>query len=117
VDFLVGDEAFQQHSGGIVSLAPGVPISSGGVPIDHLGILAHERHLEAALVDPAGRTVPIASLAALVYLKLKSPRRRDDADVVELLKVNAPSPVRRYLEVHAPALLEKFDALAIEAQE
>jgi hypothetical protein len=117
VDFLVGDEAFLHHPGGIVSMAPGVPISSGGVAVDHLGILGHERHLEAALTDPADRAVPIAPLGALVYLELKSPRRRDDADVVELLRVNAPGPVRRYLQTHAPELLDKFDALAAESRE
>jgi hypothetical protein len=61
--------------------------------------------------------VPIASLEALVYLTLQSPRRRDDADVVELLRVNATDPVRRYLESHAPELLDTFDALATESRE
>src|SRR5690242_20353067 len=46
VDFLVGDEAFERQAGGIVTMAPGVPISTGGIPIDHLGVLPNERHLE-----------------------------------------------------------------------
>jgi hypothetical protein len=117
VDFLVGDEAFEQHEGGIVTMAPGVPIGAGGISIDHLGVMANERHLEEALSRPViDGGLPIAPLDALIYLKLKSPRRRDEADVVELLRVNDPNPVRRYLEKHAPEMLAKFDALASEAQ-
>ena len=117
VDFLVGDEAFEQHEGGIVTMAPGVPISAGGVPIDHLGVLPHEPYLEEVLNRPAiDANVPIVPLEALIYLKLKSPRRRDEADVVELLRVNDPKPVRVYLEMNAPQMLTKFDAAASEAQ-
>jgi hypothetical protein len=29
VDFLVGDEAFQQHAGGLISITAGVPIQVG----------------------------------------------------------------------------------------
>lgn len=117
VDFLVGDEAFERHEGGIVTMAPGVPIGAGGVPVDHLGILPHETHLEDALQHPAAsEQLPIAPLPVLIYLKLKSPRRRDDADVIELLRLNDPKPVRAYLERLAPDMLAKFDALASEAQ-
>jgi hypothetical protein len=31
VDFLVGDEAFEHHVGGIVTMKPGIPIQIGGV--------------------------------------------------------------------------------------
>ena len=117
VDFLVGDEAFERHEGGIVTMAPGVPIGAGGVPVDHLGILPHEGHLDQALGQSAVEgDVPIAPLEALIYLKLKSPRRRDEADVVELLRVNDPRPIRLYLEKNAPEMLAKFDAIASEAQ-
>jgi hypothetical protein len=55
-------------------------------------------------------------LEALIYLKLKSPRRRDEADVTELLRVNDARPVRLYLEKYAPEMLPKFDVLASEAE-
>jgi hypothetical protein len=117
VNFLVGDEAFERHESGIVTMAPGVPISAGGVSIDHLGVLAHETHLEQAVSRPiVDGDIPIAPLDALIYLKLKSPRRKDEADVVELLRLNDPKPVRVYLEQHAPDLLAKFDAFAAEAE-
>ncbi len=60
--------------------------------------------------------VPIAPLEALIYLKLKSPRRRDEADTIELLRINNARPIRAYIESHAPGLLAKFDALAAEAE-
>jgi hypothetical protein len=117
VDFLVGAEAFEQHEGGIVTMAQGVPIGAGGVPVDHLGVLPHESHLDQALNDPAGgEGVPIVPLEALVYLKLKSPRRRDEADVVELLRINDPVPVRLYLQKNAPEMLARFDGIVSEAQ-
>ena len=69
VDFLVGGEAFESHEGGIVTMAPGVPISAGGGPIDHLGVLPHERHLEEAVSHPVvDGNLPIAPLGALIYL-------------------------------------------------
>ena len=118
VDFLLGDEAFEHHEGGIVTMVPGVPISAGEIPIDHLGVLPNERHLDEALSRPVlDGDLPIAPLDALIYLKLKSARRRDEADVVELLRVNDPKPVRQYLEKNAPEMLPKFDTIAAEAQQ
>ncbi len=117
VNFLVGDDAFERPARGIVTLAPGVPIAADGVPIDHLGVLAQEIHLEEAVNHPVvDNDQPIAPLEALIYLKLKSPRRRDDADVIELLRLNDPKPVRLYLEQHAPGLLTKFDEAVAEAE-
>jgi len=119
VDFLVGDEAFQHHAGGLVSISAGVPIQVGDVPIDPLSMRPDEPHLQDALAQAVVTGgVPVAPLEALVYLKLKSPRRRDAADVVELLRVVPDlDRIRRYLTSHAPALVERFDALAAEAQE
>ena len=62
--------------------------------------------------------VPVLPLPALIYLKLKSPRRRDAADVVDLLRVASnPGEVRDYIAGNAPDLLAKLDALAAEADE
>jgi hypothetical protein len=81
-----------------------------------MGILPNESYLEQALgAASPGTDLPILPLKALIYLKLKSPRRRDEADVVELLRINDPAPVRQYLEKNAPGLLAKFDAIAAEA--
>lgn len=119
VDFLVGDEAFQHHPGGLVSITAGVPIQVGDVPIDPLSMRSDEPHLLAA-VSQAVRSggVPVVPLDALVYLKLKSPRRQDAADVVELLRI-APNldGIRHYLLENAAALVGKFDTLAAEAEQ
>lgn len=96
-----------------------MPILVGDVPVDPLSIGADERHLVAS-VEVATRSdgIPILPLPALVYLKLKSPRRRDAADVVDLLRVAAdPASVRSYLATHAPDLLARYDALAREAED
>ena len=54
----------------------------------------------------------------MIYLKLKSPRRRDAADAVDLLAVTSdPDEVRSYIAANAPGLLGKLDVLAAEARE
>ena len=45
VDFLVGDEAFQQHAGGVVTLNPAVPFQVNGVAVDLLSAEASESFL------------------------------------------------------------------------
>jgi hypothetical protein len=119
VDFLVGDEAFQHHAGGLVSISPGVPIQVNDVPIDPLSIRSDEPYLLAAVSQAVpSRGVPVAALEALIYLKLKSPRRQDAADVVALLRVAHDwDEIRRYLTEHAPQLVAKFDSLASETGE
>jgi len=118
IDFLVGDAAFQHFSGGIVAVAPGVPIQVEGVPVDPISIGPEERHLVTVVESPEICSgIPVAPLAALLYLKLKSPRKRDAVDVAELLRSGVdPAPVRAYLVRHARELVGKFDGLASEAE-
>lgn len=50
-------------------------------------------------------------------LKLRSPRRRDAVDVIELLKAGAEAArVRAYLATHAADLVDRFDSFAAEAE-
>ncbi|MEI7892668.1 MAG: hypothetical protein WCI05_06230 [Myxococcales bacterium] len=117
VDFLVGEEAFVHHGGGLVTIAPGVPVQVGDVAVDPISIAPGEQHLDAAVAKPVmSEGIPIAPIEALFYLKLKSPRRKDSADIVELVKAGiATAPVRRYLEQTAPDMIDKFDMLVSEA--
>jgi hypothetical protein len=116
IDFLVGDEAFEHHPGGFVSMKPGVPIQVNGVAIDLLFVQTGEDHLASALEAPMGS---IIEAPQLVYLKLKSPRLKDRADIIELIKAGIDvQGCRAYLRAHAPGLTGAFeDAVARAAAE
>lgn len=110
-DFLVGDEAFEHHAGGLVTLRPGIPFQVNGVAIDLLTIAPDEQFLQEALDGSFLEAPP------LVYLKLKSPRLQDQADIVELVKASLDvTACRRYLQANAPDLLARFDELVARAQ-
>src|SRR5205085_10214285 len=73
VDFLVGDEAFVIHAGGIVTLK--VPlIAVGKVRVDFVSIDASQPEAEqlrlAVLNPPVSEQVPVVPLTALVHMKL-----------------------------------------------
>jgi hypothetical protein len=51
-----------------------------------------------------------AAAPVVVYLKLKSPRQKDRADVVELFKSGVDlEECRRYLQKHAPRYIPAFE--------
>ncbi len=114
MDFLVGDEAFEKHAGGLVTLR--VPlVAVGKVRVDLLSIdesPAEREQLRPAVESPPeSQQVPIVPLNALIYLKLKAGRQKDVADVVELLKrgrIEADA-VGRYLARYAPNLVRKWE--------
>lgn len=113
VDLLVGDEAFEKHAGGLVTMKPGVPIQVDSVAIDLLSVQVGEEHLAAALEAPMGSMI---EAPPLVYLKLKSPRQKDRVDVIELVKAGIElDRCRAYLTQHAPTLLVKFEDAVLEA--
>lgn len=112
VDFLVGDEAFEHHAGGVVTLR--VPIEVNGVAIDCLSVQNDEPHLASALQVEPGAFAPAT---VVVYLKLKSPRLKDRTDVVELIKAGIDRELcRQYLIAHAPGLVGRFDEAVQIAQ-
>lgn len=117
VDFLVGDEAFEHHAGGIVTMKPGIPIQIGGVLIDLLSVQPDEGALGTIPVARTGAEVPVAPIEALVHLKLKSPRLKDAADVIELLKAGIDrARCRAWLAKNAPALEAKLEELVERAE-
>ena len=119
VDFLVGPEAFQEHAGGIITFAPGVPLKARGVAIDPIPMPADAPHLEEAVDRPlVSEDIPVSPFGAVVYLKLRSPRKKDAADLVELFKAGASEKeARKYLSKHAPELLPKLEAILEETEE
>ncbi len=114
VDFLVGDEAFEKHAGGLVTLR--VPlIAVGKVRIDLVPIDPspdERKQLRPAVESPPqSEQVPIVPLDALIYMKLKAARQKDIADLVELLKrgrIDADEVGRRLAQA-APALAPKWE--------
>ena len=113
VDFLVGDEAFELHDGGLVTMKPGVPIQINRVPIDLLTVEVGEEHLAAALSASPGSVI---AAPMLVYMKLRARRQKDRADVVELVKAGIDlDACRSYLTSHAPAFLPDFEASVTQA--
>jgi predicted nucleotidyltransferase len=115
VDLLMIDRtALQGREIGI----PGVGLTVDGVAVDVVYTTKAEkfleREIEHATRDSCGR--PVIGFEALIYLKLKSNRAKDRADVVELLKVNEASQVGAWLLWHASTtLLERFYDLARQA--
>jgi hypothetical protein len=117
VDFLVGDEAFEHHPGGFVTMKYGVPIQFEGVAVDLLSASGKDAFLADELSPPSDGDVPVATAGALVYLKLKSPRQKDRADVVELVKAGLDvDAARAYLALHAAELESKLEACVAAAR-
>lgn len=119
-DFLVGDEAFVAHAGGFVTFAEGVPISFAGVAIDSLSIGPDEGFLVESLENPVVVDgIPVIPVEALIYLKLKSPRGKDRADVVELVKAGIDAKaVFLWLSPRSPEMAKRFaDAVDKAAKE
>jgi hypothetical protein len=113
VDFLVGAEAFKVHGGGLVTINPGVPIAVGDIGVDPISIADGEEYLDQALDSAMKRDiVPVLPIEPLIYLKMKSLRKKDASDVIELIKQGVdPDPVVTYLMKHASDLVEKFAEL------
>ena len=106
VDFLVGAEAFHHHSNGLVTMRPEIPFQVKGVAIDLLTPAADEDFLEATLAASPGTMM---EAAPLVYMKLKSPRRKDQVDVIEMIKGGIDTVrCQEYLAAHAPAFADAF---------
>jgi len=113
VDFLVGDDAFVHHAGGLVTMNPALPIEVNGVPIDYLSARAGEEHLAEALTEPPGSFV---DAPRLVYMKLKASRLRDRGDVAGMINAGADvDACRSYLVAHAPDLVDAFDEVVRRA--
>jgi hypothetical protein len=117
VDFLVGEEAFDHH-GRLVAFKPGVPIKIGQVRVDYVSATALGPAVEAGLKAPVmSDGLPVVPIEILVYMKLVAARRKDHADIVELIKARADvRNVRAWLAAHAPELVEIWDALAADAE-
>ena len=118
VDFLVDDSAWIEKESGLVVMRAGLPVQAHGVPVDTLSVRTDEKHLFAAIETPEiSHGVPVAPVAAVVYMKLVSPRAKDRLDVLELVRSGIDvESVRVYLDSHAPRLRAKFDEAVATAR-
>jgi hypothetical protein len=85
-----------------------------GVAIDLLCPDSDEKFLEDALSAPPGSFL---EAPALVYMKLKSPRRKYQVDVIELIKVGIDvAACREYLNLRAPSFAAAFEECVARAE-
>ena len=85
IDFLVGDEAFETHVGGFVTMRVPV-IEFDGVAVDQVPLTAALRVVEDGLnTAPVSDGVPIASVETIVLMKLLAGRTQDLADVEAII--------------------------------
>jgi hypothetical protein len=114
VDFLVGAEAFHHHANGLVTMRQEIPFQVKGVAVDLLSPEAGEDFLEATLGAAPGTMM---EAPPLVYMKLKSPRRKDQVDVIEMIKGGIDTKrCREYLVAHAPEFVAAFDECDVRAE-
>jgi hypothetical protein len=112
VDFLVADDQFVEHAGGVVTLrvpvveVAGVSVDSVPRPPEAPGVI--ESLARATLSDG----VPLAPVEAIVLLKLVAGRPRDHAAIIALLESGADLELlRAYVARHAPVYSDDLDTL------
>jgi hypothetical protein len=116
IDFLVGDEAFEVHSGGFVTMRVPV-VEFDGIEIDQVPLTDALRVVEEAL-DRAPRSegVPIAPVDTIVVLKLLAGRTQDLADVEAILASGADRELlRAAVTKAAPNRVDIFERLCTDA--
>jgi len=116
VDFLVGEEAFE-HFGPLVTFKAGVPIEVDGIRIDYLSPISLGPQLEDVLDHPpVSEGIAVVPIEVLIHMKLVAKRRKDQVDIIELVKAGVDlKRVRRYLDQYARDLVPLFDELVDEA--
>jgi hypothetical protein len=81
IDFLVGDEAFERHPGGFVTMRVPV-VEFDGIDVDQVPLTEALRVVEEGLNHaPVSDGVPIAPVETIVIMKLLAGRTQDLADV------------------------------------
>lgn len=93
IDFLVGDEAFEKHAGGFVTMRVPV-IEFDGIDVDQVPLTDALRVIEEGLDRaPISDGVPIAAVDTIVVMKLIAGRTQDLADVEAIISSGADREV------------------------
>ena len=112
IDFLVGDEAFETHAGGWVTLRVPV-VEFGGIDVDQVPISDALRVVEEGLNKaPVSDGVPIAPLETIVIMKLLAGRTQDLADIEGIVASGADRDLLKVaVEKAAPARMDTLRRL------
>lgn len=114
IDFLVGEEAFQKHPGGLVTMRVPV-VEVDGIDIDQIPLSDALRVVEDGLNHaPVSEGVPIAPLETIVVMKLLAGRTQDLADIEAIVDSGADrewlrAEVRKAAPDRADTLERLFD--------
>ncbi|MCA1585187.1 MAG: hypothetical protein LC791_10610 [Acidobacteria bacterium] len=101
IDFLVGDEAFETHAGGFVTMRVPV-VEFDGIDVDQIPLSETLRVVEEGLNrSPLSEGVPIAPVDTLVIMKLLAGRTRDLADIEAIVASGADRELLRAAVVRA----------------
>jgi hypothetical protein len=95
IDFLVGDEAFERHAGGFVTMRVPV-VEFDGIDVDQVPLTEALRVVEEGLNRAAvSEGVPIAPVDTIVVMKLLAGRTQDLADVEAVIDSGADRELLR----------------------
>jgi len=95
IDFLVGDEAFETHAPGFVTMRVPV-VEFDGIEVDQVPLTEALRVVEDGLNGaPVSDGVPIAPVDTIVVMKLIAGRTQDLADVEAIVDSGADREVLR----------------------
>lgn len=112
IDFLVGDEAFERHAAGFVTMRVPV-VEFEGIDVDQVplteGLRVIEDGLDRATISEG---VPIAPVDTIVVMKLLAGRTQDLADIEAVIESGADrESLRAAVGRAAPARLEMLQRL------
>jgi len=112
IDFFVGDEAFERHAGGLVTMRVPV-VEFDGIDVDQVPLTEALRGLEAGLARPHfSEGVPIAPVDVIVIMKLLAGRTQDLADIEAILDSGADAELlRAAVQKAAPDQAETLERL------
>jgi hypothetical protein len=112
IDFLVGDEAFEAHPGGLVTLRVAV-IEFDGIEIDQVPLTEALRVVEDGLRRAhVSEGVPIATVDTIVIMKLLAGRTQDLADIEAIISSGVDREMLRdAVRKAAPERMEMLERL------
>jgi hypothetical protein len=112
IDFLVGDEAFERHAGGFVTMRVPV-VEFDGIDVDQIPLTEALRVVESGLNEPVvSDGVPLARVDTIVIMKLIAGRTQDLADVEAIIGSGAKrEQLRAAVRESIPALVDTYDRL------